>query len=212
MIDDLHAVLARLDAWLEANAPADHAALNPPATPDGIDAIADRRFPLHPDLTTWLGHHDGVTATKGHGGPGVILPAGFILLSAEGMRAGQRTMEEAIAEWVDENESEDPGLRDIYDGVYGYAFHVRWVPLATDITGGKLIIDHRGGDRFGNVLYGLHGGDTEGPMKVWDSLSHLFQDLLVALTEGTAIRLPGYADPVIPHMSGTANNAFVRWE
>ncbi|MEW1773589.1 SMI1/KNR4 family protein [Streptomyces sp. NPDC086777] len=212
MTDDLHAVLARLDAWLEANAPADHAALNPLAAQDDIDAIADRRFPLHPDLVTWLGHHDGVTATKGHGGPGVILPGGFILHGAEGMRAGQRTMEETIAEWADENESEDPELRDIYDGMYGYAFHVRWVPLATDITGGKLILDHRGGDRFGNVLYGLHAGDTEGPVKVWDSLSHMFQDLLVALTEGTEIRLPDYADPVAPHLSSTGKDAFVRWE
>ncbi|MFJ8027587.1 SMI1/KNR4 family protein [Streptomyces sp. NPDC096311] len=211
MTDDLHVVLARLDVWLEANAPADHAALNPPAAQDDIDAIADRRFPLHPDLVTWLGHHAG-TATKGHGGPGVILPGGFILHGAEGMRAGQRTMEEAIAEWVEENESEDPDLRDIYDGVYGYAFYVRWVPLATDITGGKLILDHRGGDRFGNVLYGLHAGDTEGPVKVWDSLSHMFQDLLVALSEGTEIRLPGYADPVTPHLSGTGNDAFVSWE
>ncbi|MFE4549484.1 SMI1/KNR4 family protein [Streptomyces sp. NPDC056785] len=212
MTDDLHAVLARIDAWLEANAPADLAALNPPAAKDDIDAVADRRFPLHPDLVTWLGRHDGVTATKGHGGPGVILPKGFILSGAEGMRAGQRTMEEAIGEWVDENESEDPGLRDIYDGVYGYLFHVRWVPIATDITGGKLIVDHRDGDRFGNVLYGLHGGDTEGPVKVWDSLSHMFRDLLVALTEGTEIRLPGYAHPVTPQLTGTGSDAFVRWE
>lgn len=212
MTDDLHAVLARIDAWLEANAPADLAALNPPAAKDDIDAVADRRFPLHPDLVTWLGRHDGVTATKGHGGPGVILPKGFILSGAEGMRAGQRTMEEAIGEWVDENESEDPGLRDIYDGVYGYLFHVRWVPIATDITGGKLIVDHRDGDRFGNVLYGLHGGDTEGPVKVWDSLSHMFRDLLVALTEATEIRLPGYTHPVTPHLTGTGSDAFVRWE
>ncbi|QFZ72061.1 hypothetical protein GFH48_01175 [Streptomyces fagopyri] len=211
MTDDLHVVLARIDAWLEANAPADHAALNPPAAQDDIDAIADRRFPLHPDLVTWLGRHDGVTATKGHGGPGVILSAGFILSGAEGMRAGQRTMEEAIAEWVDENESEDPALRDVYDGVYGYLFHVRWVPIATDITGGKLILDHRDGERFGNVLYGLHAGDTEGPVKVWDSLSHMFRDLLVALSAGTQIRLP-YADPVTPHLAVTGSDAFVRWE
>ncbi|MFD8719151.1 SMI1/KNR4 family protein [Streptomyces sp. NPDC059629] len=212
MTDDLNVVLARIDAWLEANAPADHAALNPPAAQDDIDAIADRRFPLHPDLVTWLGRHDGVTATKGYGGPGVILPAGFILSGSEGMRAGQRTMEEAIAEWVDENESGDPDLRDIYDGVYGYLFHVRWVPIATDITGGKLILDHRDGDRFGNVLYGLHAGDTEGPVTVWDSLSHMFRDLLVALSEGTEIRLPSYADPVAPHLTGTGSDAFVRWE
>lgn len=212
MTDDLHVVLARIDAWLEANAPADHTALNPPAAQDDIDAITGRRFPLHPDLVTWLGRHDGVTATKGHGGPGVILPEGFILNGAEGMRAGQRTMEEAIAEWVDENESEDPALRDVYDGVYGYLFHVRWVPIATDITGGKLILDHRDGDRFGNVLYGLHAGDTEGPVKVWDSLSHMFRNLLVALSEGTQIRLPSYADPVTPHLTATGSDAFVRWE
>ncbi|WP_329535029.1 SMI1/KNR4 family protein [Streptomyces sp. NBC_01450] len=212
MTDDLNVVLARLDAWLEANAPADHAALNPPAAQDDIDAIADRRFSLHPELVMWLGRHDGVAAAKGHGGPGVILPQGFILHAAEGMRAGQRSMEEAIAEWVDENESEDPDLRDIYDGVYGYAFHARWVPIASDITGGKLIVDHRDGERFGNVLYGLHGGDTEGPDKVWNSLSHMFRDLLDALTGGTEIRLPGYADPVTPHLSGTGDDAFVRWE
>lgn len=211
MTDDLDAVLTRLDAWLEVNAPADHAALRPPAAQADIDAVSDRRFPLHPDLARWLGRHDGVAATKGHDGPGVILPGGFILHGAEEMSAGQRSLEEAIAEWVDENESEDPGLRDIYDGVYGYLFHVRWVPIATDVTGGNLIVDHRGGDRFGNVLYGLHAGDTEGPAKVWDSLSHMFRELLAALTEGTEIRLPGHADPVTPRLSGIDNDAFVRW-
>ncbi|MFF7982017.1 SMI1/KNR4 family protein [Streptomyces sp. NPDC007901] len=212
MTDDLNVVLDRLDAWLEENAPADHAALNSPATREDIDAIADRRFALHPDLAAWLERHNGVTAAKGHNGPGVILPEGFILHDATGMRAGQRALEEAIAEWVDENESEDPDLRDIYDGMYGYAFHVRWVPIATDITGGKLIVDHRDGDRFGNVLYGLQAGDTEGPVKVWDSLSHMFRDLLAALTEGTEIRLPGYADPVTPRLSRSDGHAFVRWE
>jgi Protein involved in beta-1,3-glucan synthesis len=211
MIDDLNTVLDRLDAWLEGNAPADHAALNPSAAQKDIDAIADRRFQLHPDLVAWLQRHDGVTATRGHDGPGVILPNGFILHSAAGMCAGQRALEEAIADWVDENESEDPDLRDIYDGVYGYLFHVRWVPIATDITGGKLLIDHRDGDRFGNVLYGLHAGDTDGPVKVWDSLSYMFGDLLGALTEGTEMRLPGYADPVAPRLSNESQ-AFVRWE
>ncbi|MFD5541262.1 SMI1/KNR4 family protein [Streptomyces sp. NPDC127079] len=212
MADDLDDVLIRLDSWLEANAPADYATLNPPATQEDIDAIAARRFALHPDLVGWLRRHDGVTATKGHGGPGVILPEGFVLHTAEGMRAGQRSQEEAIAEWVDENESEDLDLRDIYDGMYGYVFHVRWVPIATDITGGKLIVDHRDGDRFGNVLHGLHAGDTEGPVKVWDSPWHMFQDLLAALTDKTEICLPGYAPPVRPHLAGTGNDAFVQWE
>ncbi|WP_406443048.1 SMI1/KNR4 family protein [Streptomyces sp. NBC_00631] len=212
MTNDLNVVLDRLDAWLEENAPADHSALNSPATREDIEAIADRRFPLHPDLAAWLERHNGVTAAKGHNGPGVILPEGLILHDAMGMRAGQRALEQAIAEWVDENESEDPDLRDIYDGMYGYAFHVRWVPIATDITGGKLIVDHRDGERFGNVLYGLQAGDTEGPVKVWDSLSHMFQDLLSALTDGTEIRLPGYADPVTPRLSDSDDHAFVRWE
>ncbi|MEV2210449.1 SMI1/KNR4 family protein [Streptomyces sp. NPDC050997] len=211
MTDDLNVVLDRLDAWLEVNAPADFAALNPPAARNDIDAIADGRFPLHPDLVRWLERHNGVTATQGHGGPGVILPEGFVLHAAEGMRAGQRLMEEAIAEWVDENEAEDPDVRDIYEGVYGYAFHVRWVPIATDLTGGKLLVDHRDGDRFGNVLHGLHGGDTDGPVKVWDSLSHMFRSLLTALTEGTTMRLPDHADPVAPRLSGTDSQAHVTW-
>lgn len=62
------------------------------------------------------------------------------------------------------------------------------------------------------MLYGLHAGDTEGPEKVWNSLSHMFRGLLDALTGGTEVRLPGYADPVAPHLSGTGDDAFVRWE
>ncbi|MGW6487103.1 SMI1/KNR4 family protein [Streptomyces sp. NPDC055056] len=211
MTDSLDVTLPRLDAWLKANAPADYAALNPPAAQDDIGSVTEYRFTLHPDLVTWLGHHDGATAVKGHGGPGVILPGGFILHSAGRMRDGQRTQEEAIAEWVDENESERPDLRDIYEGVYGYLFHARWVPIATDLTGGNLIVDHRAGDRYGNVLHGLHGGDTEGPVKVWDSLSRMFQDLADALVEGTAIRFPGYADPVTPRLCDDGDGTFVRW-
>lgn len=92
MTGQLKAVLARLDAWPEANAPADYAALGPPAAQDDTDAVSDRRFPLHPDLAGWLGRHDGVTATRGHDGPGVIIPGGFILHGAEGMSAGQRSL------------------------------------------------------------------------------------------------------------------------
>ncbi|MGW7820922.1 SMI1/KNR4 family protein [Streptomyces puniciscabiei] len=210
MTGSLNEVLDRLDAWLKANASADYAALNPPAVQDDIDAIADRRFDLHRDLVTWLQRHDGTAATS-HAGPGVILPEGFILLTSAGMRDGQRWMEEGIAEWIDENESEDPDLRDIYDGVYGYLFHVRWVPIASDLTGGKLIVDHRAGDGFGNVLYGLHAGDTSGPVKVWDSVHQMFQHLLAALTEGTSIRLPDYAEPVVPRVTGAGHEAHVMW-
>ncbi|MFF3614914.1 SMI1/KNR4 family protein [Streptomyces sp. NPDC002580] len=211
MTDDFDAVLTRFDTWLRSNAPADHASLNPPAARHDIDAVAHLRFPLHPDLVTWLERHDGVTATQGHAGPGVVLPGGLMLVTARGMREGQRDMEQAIADWVDENESERPDLRDIYEGVYGYLFHARWVPIATDVTGGHLIVDHRDGERFGNVLYGLHKGDTSGPVKVWDSLPHMFQDLLVALEEGSEIRLAEYTDPVAPRVSGTGDDAYVTW-
>ncbi|MFG2355202.1 hypothetical protein [Streptomyces sp. NPDC048521] len=39
MTEDLNAVLARLDAWLESHAPADHAALNPPAAQEPLEAL-----------------------------------------------------------------------------------------------------------------------------------------------------------------------------
>ncbi|GGV29393.1 hypothetical protein GCM10010260_82370 [Streptomyces filipinensis] len=210
MTGSLDDVLGHLDAWLGVNAPADYAALNPGATQDDIDAIADRRFGLHPDLVTWLRRHDGSSATS-HAGPGVILPGGFILLTSTGMRDGQRWMEEGIAEWIDANESEDPDLRDIYDGVYGYSFHVRWVPIASDLTGGKLIVDHRAGDKFGNVLYGLQAGDTDAPVKVWDSVHQMFQQLLGALTEEAPIQLADYAEPQTPSVSGAGRDAYVMW-
>ena len=76
MTDDFDAVLTRLDAWLEVNAPADHAALRPPAAQADIDAVSDRRFPLHPDLARWLGRHDGVAATKAMTVPASSSPAG----------------------------------------------------------------------------------------------------------------------------------------
>ncbi|MFD7877405.1 hypothetical protein ACFV5G_25445 [Streptomyces sp. NPDC059766] len=61
------------------------------------------------------------------------------------------------------------------------------------------------------MLHGLHGGDTEGPVKVWDSLSHMFRDLADALAEGTEIRLPGYAAPEIPRLCDDGDGTFVRW-
>ncbi|MEU0447550.1 SMI1/KNR4 family protein [Streptomyces tendae] len=204
-------VLEQLDNWLQDDAPADFAALNPPAAQERIEEITGRRFALHSDLVTWLQRHDGVSAATGHGGPGVILPGGFVLHTAEGMRDGQRWMEEGIAEWIDENESEDPDLRDIYEGVYGYLFHVRWVPIASNVTGGKLLVDHRPGDGFGNVLYGLEAGDTDGPVKIWDNLHHMFRELLAALTEGAPIRSVDAADPQTPAVVGEGAEAYITW-
>ncbi|WP_328758169.1 hypothetical protein [Streptomyces sp. NBC_00271] len=139
----LQDVLNRLDRWLEVNASDDFGTLNPPATASEIDAIAEDRFSLVPEIRTWLDHHNGVSTHFRHSGPGGFIPGGHYPVDAERMLLGQRDMEQDVA-WSQEDDNAD--------FVVGRTAHVKWVPLSSTHVGTQLIVDHREGPTYGAVL------------------------------------------------------------
>ncbi|MGI5375218.1 hypothetical protein ACQEV2_13415 [Streptomyces sp. CA-251387] len=170
-------VLDRLDRWLEANAPDELRVLNPPATPAQIGEIAENRFDLHPELRLWLSRHNGVSTWARPGGPGGLLPGGHYPLDAEGMRLGQRDMEQEVA-WSLEDENEE--------FVVGATAHVRWVPLGRTIVGTQLVVDHREGPTEGAVLEIDQDLELWGVVR-WKSVAAMFEETVESLETGRPV-------------------------
>lgn len=174
---ELARTVARLGRWLEEHAPGDFRQLAPPADTELIAAVTENRFELHQDVRTWLALHDG-SALDRAGVAGTFVPTDFPLLGAVGIRDGLRAMEEESARAVEDDEAAAC--------VAGVRADARWLPVALNHTGGRLVVDHREGPAFGAVLeldpsIGLNG------VKRWDSLSQLFDSVLDALVHGTPI-------------------------
>ncbi|MFF1765779.1 hypothetical protein [Streptomyces sp. NPDC058249] len=208
--DHLTRVLERLDAWLEANAPADHAALNPPASQGDISKIGEYLIELHPDVVTWLKRHDGVTAATGSSFAGFLLPGGYAPNTADGMNAGQREMERKVAWSLDEEDEgeihwftvEDGHELDIIgDGTTVYSTedlglvpapttcHIRWVPFASSTESGHdLIVDHRRGPTHGAVRR-IEPDAVDPSAVVWPSVSAMFTSVIEALETARPITL-----------------------
>lgn len=173
----LQDVLNRLDRWLEVNASDDFGTLNPPATASEIDAIAEDRFSLVPEIRTWLDHHNGVSTHFRHSGPGGFIPGGHYPVDAERMLLGQRDMEQDVA-WSQEDDNAD--------FVVGRTAHVKWVPLSSTHVGTQLIVDHREGPTYGAVL------EIDQDLELWGvvrckSLSEMFQETLESLETGRPV-------------------------
>ncbi|MGA5036573.1 hypothetical protein ACPCA8_05870 [Streptomyces capoamus] len=219
--DHLTRVLERFDAWLEANAPADFAALNSPAAPSEISKIGEYMIDLHPDVVTWLERHDGVTAAAGPSHAGFLLPGGYAPNTAEEMGAGQCEMERKVA-WSFDEEDEDEAywftveegreLDIIGDGTTVYSTkelgfvpapttcHIRWVPFASSTESGHdLIIDHRQGPTHGAVRR-IEPDLVDPCAVVWPSVRDMFTSVVEALeaarpvTVGTVAYVPRLLD------------------
>ncbi|MCX5092617.1 hypothetical protein OOK36_27800 [Streptomyces sp. NBC_00365] len=173
----LQDVLNRLDRWLEVNAPDDFSTLNPPATASEIDAIAENRFSLVPEIRTWLKHHNGVSTHFRHSGPGGFIPGGHYPVDAERMMLGQRDMEQDVA-WSQED--------DDADFVVGRTAHVKWVPISSTHVGTQLVVDHREGSTYGAVLEIDQDLELWGVVR-WKSLSEMFQETLESLETGRPV-------------------------
>lgn len=170
-------VLNRLEQWLAANAPDELRVLNPPATAGQVSEVAENRFDLHPELRAWLSRHNGVSTWARPGGPGGLLPGGHYPLDAEGMRLGQRDMEQEVA-WSLEDDSEE--------SVVGATAHVRWVPLARTLSGTELVVDHREGPTEGAVLEIDQDLELWGVVR-WKSVAEMFEETVVSLETGRPV-------------------------
>lgn len=222
MTDDLLIrVLERLDGWLEANAPADFAALNPPAVQGEISKIGEYLIDLHHDVVTWLKRHDGAAATTGPSRAGFLLPGGYAPNAAKDMAVGQRDMERKVAWSLDEEDEDEVQwftvaegyeLDIVGDGTTVYSTedlglvpapttcHIRWVPFASSTESGHdLIVDHRQGATHGAVRR-IEPDAVDPSAVVWPSVTAMFTSLVEALETarpvavGTVVYVPRVLD------------------
>uniref|UniRef100_UPI003FD6CA23 SMI1/KNR4 family protein n=1 Tax=Streptomyces luteireticuli TaxID=173858 RepID=UPI003FD6CA23 len=175
----------RFASWLSAHSPADHAALQSPATAEELTRLeAQLGFPLHPELRALLERHNGVTEQQ----PtrevnlfqaGAFLPLGHRLNHTDRIASEHRI----LADFGEENTAS--GLWE-EDELNGHAH--QWVPFAHPNDGGVAFIDHRPGLTYGRVYeMGIGSGDIDGTE--WaSSLTELFDRLASSLEAGTPFK------------------------
>lgn len=173
---ELRSILADLDRWLAEHAPGDHRQLMPPADPERAAVLASGRFRVHEDVLVWLSVHDG-SQRDPVPAAGAFVPQDFPLLGVSGMAQGLADMVEEVERAVEDGDEEF---------IVGLEADERWLPVAMNHTGGRLVVDHRPGGGYGAVLevdpsIGVNG------VKRWDSLSHMFGAVLEALRTGSAL-------------------------
>ncbi|WP_049570259.1 SMI1/KNR4 family protein [Streptomyces sp. SBT349] len=172
----------RFVSWLSVHAPADHAALRPPATAGEIATLeAHLGVPLHPQLRALLERHNGVaelrpTPERGTFQAGAFLPLGHRLDHTDRIAETHRMLvdfgEQNIASGLWEE-----------DDLNGHAH--QWVPFAHPNDGGVAFIDHRPGPTYGRVYeMGIGSGAVDGTEWASD-LAELFGSLADSLEAGT---------------------------
>ncbi|MGW4825858.1 SMI1/KNR4 family protein [Streptomyces sp. NPDC004227] len=130
----------RIENWLVEHAPATYAALAPPADPADIAAV-ERVIgrPLLKPLVMSLLRHDGLLDRRFSLLPGFYKPMSACEIAAEWQRFtsfyDKRTADE-------EGEEADYDFMKIgaSDVLYG---HPQLIPIARDVRGGCLVLDHR---------------------------------------------------------------------
>ncbi|WP_411083831.1 SMI1/KNR4 family protein [Streptomyces sp. cmx-18-6] len=197
---------SRLESWLAAQSPADHAALRPPATAAEIAELEERLgFALHPDLRGLLERRNGVVEPERDRGPepgvfpaGGIFPLGHRLAST----AEIASMHEILVEVGEDNAEADLGEE---DDIAGHLHQC--VPFALPNDGGVAFVDHRPGPGYGQVHeMGIGSGDLEGSL--WGtSLAEFVRAVTDALETGAPFT--HFRPTTFAHSSG---RTCVDWE
>ncbi|WP_405688172.1 SMI1/KNR4 family protein [Streptomyces sp. NBC_00057] len=169
----------RIENWLAEHAPATYAALAPPADPADIAAI-ERVIgrPLLKPLVMSLLRHDGLLDQRGS-----LLPGFYRPMSAREIAAAWQL----FTDFYDKRTADEKGEEADYDFMkigasrvlYG---HPQLIPIARDVGGGCLVLDHRPEIDRGRV----HEAEaTEGLMRVshemWTSLPVLMEAIATSL-------------------------------
>ncbi|WP_051779434.1 SMI1/KNR4 family protein [Streptomyces sp. NRRL S-241] len=169
----------QLTAWLASNAPEDHAALRPGASPSDVRQLEDGLgFEVSSDLKLLLSMHDGVIARRSstEGGAFVL---GYSLLDAKGILEWQQNLAE-MAEDAEEDGYEDE--------VIGRTAHRQWVPFAQSLTGDLLFVDHRS-DHYGEIGEISFGSPTY--ELLWPGMREMVRDLYDAVENDSSLPTVG---------------------
>ncbi|MFE7244761.1 SMI1/KNR4 family protein [Streptomyces sp. NPDC057580] len=175
----------RIENWLAEHAPATYAALAPPADPADI-AATERAIgrPLLKPLVMSLLRHDGLLDQRGS-----LLPAFYRPMSAREITAAWHL----LTGFYDQCMADEKGDEADYDFMkigsssvlYG---HPQLIPIARDLGGGHLVLDHRPEIDRGRV----HEAEAvEGIMRVshemWTSLPMLMEAIATSLETNQAL-------------------------
>ncbi|AWW35443.1 SMI1/KNR4 family protein [Streptomyces cadmiisoli] len=182
----------RIENWLAEHAPATYAALAPPADPADIAAV-ERVIgrPLLKPLVMSLLRHDGLLNQRD-----ALLPGFYKPMSAHEIA----TAWQLLTRFYDKREADEIGEEADYDFMkrgfssvlYG---HPQLIPIARDLGGGHLVLDHRPEIDRGRV----HEAEAvEGIRRVshelWTTLPVLMEAIATSLE--TSQSLNGYT-PVV---------------
>ncbi|MFE7711875.1 SMI1/KNR4 family protein [Streptomyces sp. NPDC057486] len=182
----------RIENWLAEHAPATYAALAPPADPADI-AATERVIgrPLLKPLVMSLLRHDGLLDQRGW-----LLPGFYRPMSAREIAAAWQL----FTGFYDKRTADEEGEEADYDFMkLGFSSvlsgHPQLIPIARDVRGGCLVLDHRPEIDRGRV----HEAEAvEGLMRVphemWTSLPLLME--AIATTLETSQPLNGYTPAV----------------
>ncbi|MFF4501594.1 SMI1/KNR4 family protein [Streptomyces sp. NPDC001401] len=174
----------RFENWLAEHAPGDHGSLRP-GCPDGeIKRLEDGLgLPLHEDVRTTLGLHNGVTMRRASTEPGAFL-LGYSLLDVDGILDAHRDLVSMVKDAREEGEE---------DLVVGRIADSQWVPLARNVAGDLLFVDHR--YHHSGEIGEMSFGDPEYRM-LWPRMDLMLADLCDSVEN----RTPVTSVPRVPHL------------
>ncbi|WP_328672262.1 SMI1/KNR4 family protein [Streptomyces sp. NBC_00328] len=165
----------RFENWLAEHAGEDYASLLPGASDDEIRRLEDGLgFPLREDVKGMIRLHDGVTERRSSKQPGAFL-LGYSLLGVDGIISSHRDLVSMVENSREEGDEES---------VVGRIADERWVPLAQDITGDLLFVDHR--HHYAGEIGEMSFGDPEYRM-LWPRMDLMLEDLCNSVENRTPI-------------------------
>jgi cell wall assembly regulator SMI1 len=169
----------RIENWLAEHAPATYAALAPPADPADI-AATERVIgrPLLKPLVMSLLRHDGLLDQRFS-----LLPGGYRPMSAREIAAEWQLFTGFYDKRAADEEGEEADYDFMKDGFSSVLYgHPQLIPIARDVGGGCLVLDHRPEIDRGRV----HEAEAvEGLMRrsheMWTSLPVLMEAIATSL-------------------------------
>ncbi|MFG2172569.1 SMI1/KNR4 family protein [Streptomyces niveus] len=173
-MDDLIRDWERIENWLrEHRRDSDLAALHPPASDAALQSLRDALpYPPHPHLERWLEIHGGSPMYGAH-----LWPGGHVPYDVEALKGGPAYMAEMLEEFHDEF-GEDPE-----EWVMSPWADLWWLPAAGTHTGESLLIDHRPGVTYGNIIeIDQEVGDV--PAVRWKDLGEMIRLMAESLETG----------------------------
>ncbi|MEU0405482.1 SMI1/KNR4 family protein [Streptomyces sp. NPDC006197] len=180
-MDDLTSAWLRVETWLrEHQCTTVLDRLHPPASAEDVRSLqAVIPYPLHPHLVQWLGIHGGAPVPDAP-----IWPSGHVPYDLDMIGGGPEYMEEMLEEFIEQRD-EDPE-----HWVLDPWADPLWLPVASTNTGVTLLIDHRPGAVYGNIIEIDHGAAEVTAVR-WKDLTEMIGLMAESLESGSPLPYSG---------------------